>query len=130
MTNHPFHIAWCKMANPGRAGRCERWNGPNGFNNFYDDEFHKWFDGARPARYGDVGIYEPGSFRWTTHGENSREARELDGRMLITTDGRFAVDVVRENGIKYDTFMTRRQRGWTVDESCMIPTNGRRKRAD
>jgi hypothetical protein len=124
MTETGIYRSWKATSQKGRAGRCEHWDT---FQKFHDDMFDTWFQGAVIARYGDSGIYEPGNCRWLTNAENVREARELGGKMRRCSDGRFGLDVAKENGITPSTFNQRVTKlGWSVDEACTIPVRSRR----
>jgi hypothetical protein len=119
-----IHQSWVSTNAKGRAGRCKKWDT---YQNFHDDMFEWWFEGAVLARYGDTGIYEPGNCRWLTKGENNREANELSGKMRRCSDGRFGADVAKENGISSGTFRSRVNNcGWSVDEACTVPVGSRR----
>lgn len=76
------------------------------------------------ARYGDTGDYTPENCRWATKAENSREANEP--KMHRMPDGRFALDVARENGITTSAFWDRMQSGWTTTEAATLPKGTRR----
>ena len=67
------------------------------------------------SRLGDVGDYTPDNTRWTTKAENGREAGEQ--QMLQLPNGRFALDVARENGITDSAYHHRIQRGWAVERA-------------
>jgi hypothetical protein len=119
-----IYQSWRATVNERRAGRCEHWDT---YQNFHDDMYDTWFQGAVLARYGDTGIYEPGNCRWLSQAENVREMNELSGNMHMCSDGRFGLDVAKENGIAPTTFNSRVNKlGWSVDEACTVPVGSRR----
>lgn len=109
---------------PGYAGvKCDpRWTTFEGFLAY--PPAGEYAPGKVLARTGDVGDYSPENCRWATKSENSREANER--KMHRMPDGRFALDVARENGITTSAFWDRMQSGWTTTEAATLPKGTRR----
>jgi len=87
---HPLHNTWSGMRqrcnNPkshvwkyygGRGIKvCDRWNGKDGFLNFYSDMVVGWKKGLTIDRHPNgAGNYEPGNVRWATRKEQCRNRR-------------------------------------------------------
>ncbi len=137
MTGTPLYYAWASMRS--RVTPHYYLNRPN-YKGVGCDPCWRTFEGfvANPpagefepgmvlARYGDVGDYTPSNCRWATKAENTREANER--KMHRLPDGRFALDVARENGLTASCFWDRMQTGWPMDLACTAPKGTRRARA-
>jgi hypothetical protein len=110
----------------GYAGRgitvCERWQGPDGFANFYEDM------GERPSpkhsidRADNDSGYEPGNCAWATRAEQARNTRR---NHVITFQGQSMclADWAAETGIHKATLGARLNRnGWSVELALTTPT--------
>jgi hypothetical protein len=85
---------------------------------------HEFEPGMELARVGDVGPYSPENARWRTKAENIREMLE-HSRMIRLPDGRFGVDVARENGIPGGTWNHRLHLGWDPTKAATAPVGAR-----
>jgi hypothetical protein len=77
------------------------------------------------ARFGDKGNYEPSNCRWATRSENSRE--NIERVMIRLSDGRFAWDVAKSNGISRTAMHSRLIAGVDPYEAVTRPMEKRRK---
>jgi hypothetical protein len=107
----PTHQSWERYGGRG-IKVCKRWLV---FTNFLADM------GTRPPnksldRKKNDGNYKPGNVRWATRSEQQRNTRR---NHLITFDGHTlcAAEWVVRLGIKRSTFMSRFERGWTVEQA-------------
>lgn len=98
----PTYTSWSAMKarclRPGRenyknyGGRgitvCDRWLGPNGFENFLADMGERP-DGRTLDRIDGDGHYEPGNCRWATSSEQNRNRRRWS-KKIVAQPGTFA----------------------------------------
>jgi len=99
---------------------CERWDGPDGFNNFYADM------GPRPSpehqidRIDNNGNYEPGNCRWATPKvqiRNRRNTRWLTFRGQSKPIATWA----EEMGVNKRTLARRLREGWSAERIMSVP---------
>jgi hypothetical protein len=137
MTNTPEYKIWdgildrCNVrggnTNPKKdyAGRgimvCQRWQGTDGFANFFADM------GERPSashsidRIDNSGNYEPGNCAWATRHQQARNTRR---NRIITFQGRSMclADWAEEAGISRKALHARLDRhGWTLEMALTTP---------
>lgn len=101
---------------------CERWQGPDGFANFYADM------GPRPSpkhsidRIDNNGPYSPENCRWATSSEQGRNTR---GNRFLTFEDRTQClqDWSDEIGIDSSILSTRLRRGWPVEDALTRPVS-------
>lgn len=93
---------------------CDRWQGPNGFENFLSDM------GPRPGRRFTLdrfpnreGDYEPRNVRWAT---DQQQANGRSSNRIIEFDGakRTMAEWARHVGLSYCALQSRLDRGWPV----------------
>lgn len=97
---------------------CDRWQGPQGFVNWFDDM------GPRPSpdsvmdRINKFGDYEPGNVVWTTKKfSNNNHKQHQDSSKLP-----YWRKVAESNGISKYTFYSRvRDYGWNVIDAATFP---------
>lgn len=94
---------------------CDRWRGS--FSNFYSDM------GPRPSpehsidRIDNDGNYDPSNCKWSTQKEQMNNRRNTV-RMTVDGDTLTVAEWASLSGIRYETLMSRRRRGWT-DVECV-----------
>lgn len=128
-SSEPWFHNWLSMlarSTPGTAtqqqnptyigvGHDPRWENPYEFGKDMGDSY---FPHACLARYGDKGDYTKDNCRWLTRAENTREGMER--KMIRLTDGRFGIDVARENGISRQVFNSRIRTGWSPEDASTV----------
>lgn len=131
----PEYKIWCRMKqtcyNPKCPGWkwygakgikvCDRWLGPNGFQNFIADMGRRPDDKTSIDRINSNDDYCPENCRWADpleQGGNTSRCRflELDGVRL--TMRQWALRI----GLDYDALRYRLKAGWTVLEALTLPT--------
>ncbi|WKN20817.1 hypothetical protein [Azotobacter vinelandii] len=98
---------------------CERWHDVA---NFIADLPDGYFQGAQLDRIDNDGDYEPGNIRWVLPLENSSNRRS---NVYMTMNGRTmtAMDWSREIGLKYETILQRKRKGWSDVDCLTSPVN-------
>lgn len=129
MSGTHIHRAWIAMLDRTSGNvesylgvtHCDRWTS---FELFLEDMQATHFEGAVLSRKGDAGPYCKENCRWVTKSANVREARENYGVMHKLADGRYALDVARENNIPDETMRMRIRRGWDPLRAATEPARG------
>lgn len=130
MSRTPIHTAWAGVrARTKKGGRVQRmfpsyvgvnldprWETFEGF--LANQPAGRPFSpGMVLARFNDEGNYSPENTRWATKGENARES--IERKMIRLSDGRFARDVARENGVSVAAMDSRIRRGIQPDAAVL-----------
>ena len=102
---------------------CERWSGPNGFQNFFADMGRKPTGLTIERRNNDEG-YTPANCYWATQREQSNNKRT---NVLFTSNGRTSTLAQWASlvGISDNTMRERLKRGWTIDQAIHSPLRQR-----
>jgi hypothetical protein len=130
---HPLHNTWSGMRqrcnNPkshvwkyygGRGIKvCERWNGKDGFLNFYSDMAAGWRKGLTIDRHPNgSGNYEPGNCRWATM-QQQTETRRKTG---VSPDPNSLRQRAIAAGLAYHVVVNRvYYLGWTEERALSTP---------
>jgi hypothetical protein len=100
---------------------CARWRDrERGFENFLADMGERP-EGATLGRKKQAGNYEPGNCEWQTKAQQNARLLYIGTRYatvggVTMTYEEWAVLV----GVKYDSFLRRLERGWSLEEACSI----------
>jgi hypothetical protein len=114
-----------QFKNYGRRGItvCERWSGPNGFENFFADV------GPRPSKDHSIdrfpnndGDYEPGNVRWATWDEQGINKRT---NVNLTAFGETMPlsQWARKKGLHASMISKRLKAGWLIEDALMFPSD-------
>jgi hypothetical protein len=140
MSNTPTFNSWMSMikrcmspnANGFRywGGRgitvCERWQGPEGFENFLLDM------GKRPSlehtldRIDNNGNYEPGNVRWATRLEQTRN-RANNRTLTFGGETKCISEWAESLHMADDTLRSRIAHGWSVERALTTPAGVHRR---
>lgn len=99
---------------------CERWRGPDGFQNFVEDI------GRRPSRRHSIdrrdndGDYTPDNCRWATPREQARN-RSSNRRLKVDGETKTLVEWSECSGIPSDILSKRLAIGWTEKRAVSTP---------
>lgn len=61
------------------------------------------------------------NLRWVTRKENEANPITYSKRKQDVYGGEYAFQVAERNGICHSTYITRRSRGWSIEDACTIP---------
>jgi hypothetical protein len=120
-TTNPNNTAYAQYAGRG-ISVCDRWSGPNGFANFYQDMGQRPSLGHSIERINNDGNYEPGNCRWATQKEQCRNTRK---NVLISFQGRTQCISAwaEELGINTSTLYDRLvRRNWSIEKAFTTKT--------
>lgn len=101
----------------GRGIRvCDRWLGPNGYENFFSDMGPRPSPGHSIDRIDNEKGYEPGNCRWATGVEQRRNQRKS---IFIEADGERVslAAYCEQTGKSYHLIASRLKLGWSQDEA-------------
>lgn len=102
---------------------CEDWK--NSFVEFYEWSLnHGYIEGLSIDRIDNYGNYEPNNCRWVTNKEQMRNMRNTIYVIYKGTEY-VLLDLLEEIGRveEYDKIRSRIKRGWSIEESLVIPFN-------
>lgn len=106
---------------------CDRWQGPEGFANFFADMGPRPSEGHSIDRINNDGNYEPGNCRWATRTEQNNNSRH-NRRFTIRGETLTLREWSKRNGICEGTISNRLKRGWSPERAVTTPPgpNGRK----
>lgn len=98
---------------------CERWQGLNGFVNFFDDMGSRPTDRHSLDRIDNNGNYEPGNCRWATNEQQVRNSRKAHN---LTFDGqtRCIEEWSQIVGIASSLIVWRIGTGWSTEDALTV----------
>jgi hypothetical protein len=119
------HVAYPRYGGKG-IKICDRWLGPNGFQNFLADV------GPRPSgctldRIDNSGHYEPDNVRWATRSE---QAFNRTPKILVTAFGKSQTIQAwsKETGVSVNSIHYRIAHGWDAERAVSQPTDPWRRK--
>jgi hypothetical protein len=140
LSRTPEHKRWKGMIgrchNPNQSnyscygGRgikvCERWLGPNGYQNFLADMGRRPSDKHSIDRIDVNGDYCPENCRWATRTQQNNNTRR---NIVLTHAGRSMTmaEWSREVGMPPTMIKQRLKRGWSVEEALTTPVREKRQ---